>query len=531
MQDDLDCEHSKIKGIITDDVILCRRLFVEGWPVVLASESIENVCGIKGAILAGNGVGYIGLIHKDDRARVMRSLKSQIVADTFSISPYRLTFPDGKHSWVQEKGEFCRNDTGRVVYMNSVITEVPIVDEFSSQIKALQQRIAALEEERALKEHAFMLLNDSKGGGDKHLFFKETFPAVFKSFLSKITSLSQMMKNENLSSGMQDRLLCNIKEKADVLSSKVDEYVDFVCIDSNPDLYPVENVCLNGLFDDLDTLFKLKGDSVRVPLFIRSVMTDKESTVFSNRKLLLGVLNALLKNAFKYTYSGFVELSAAVVDGECVIAVKDTGGGIDEDSQEMIFNEFFKLNKLESGLGLGLPVAKQYASILGGEISLVSNKYGGSVFSLKIPYSPVFAENKGDENHSGKIDADEFCVLVAEDEEINFLYIETVLSNISIPCRLIHARNGAEAVRFCDEFSDIDLVLMDLKMPEMNGFEATSIIKQRHPALKIVIQSAYSGSSDRRRAVKAGSDDFLTKPISKEVLSELVYRCKTTCKL
>ena len=119
---------------------------------------------------------------------------------------------------------------------------------------------------------------------------------------------------------------------------------------------------------------------------------------------------------------------------------------------------------------------------------------------------------------------DRYTILIVEDEEINYFYLETLLGDFEFDTKVLHAKNGQEAIDICKANPDIALVLMDLKMPVMNGYDATRQIKEFRSDLKIIAQTAYSTTEDRNQAIQAGCDDFYSKPISEEVLSEIIYR-------
>ena len=194
-----------------------------------------------------------------------------------------------------------------------------------------------------------------------------------------------------------------------------------------------------------------------------------------------------------------------------------------KNKQEIIFNRFSQANPNLSreygGLGLGLSIAKENSELLGGKISLESKKGEGSTFFITIPYKAVNVIIE-DSNQSV---IKKYSILIAEDEEINYLYIETLLQDrMKLNAEIFHAKNGKEAVEICKNNSDIQFVLMDLKMPFMNGFEATRLIKEFRPDLPIIAQTAYSTVADKKKAKSVGCDDFITKPIDEHEFKILI---------
>ena len=160
---------------------------------------------------------------------------------------------------------------------------------------------------------------------------------------------------------------------------------------------------------------------------------------------------------------------------------------------------------------------------MGGDIKLESKKDVGSTFFITIPYKPVYTNNEINKKE-GDIQ-NKHIILIAEDEEINYLYLEILLNDvIGLDCEIIHVKNGLEAVEKCRENPAIDFVLMDLKMPIMDGYEAIKQIKKLRPKLPIVVQTAYSRLEEQERAALAGCDDFVSKPISQEILKKMINK-------
>lgn len=197
----------------------------------------------------------------------------------------------------------------------------------------------------------------------------------------------------------------------------------------------------------------------------------------------------------------------------------------------MVFERFSQedkdLSRKYGGLGLGLAISKESARLMGGDITLESVKGKGSTFFIILPYKPA-AIKKVLDNDPIRIEPASksklYTILIAEDEEVNFLYIEQVLKlESTFNYTLIHAKNGKEALEFCLHNNEIDLVLMDIKMSLMNGHEATKEIKLIYPNLPIIAQTAYSTGYDKQLALQSGCDNFISKPINKERLFELLY--------
>ena len=175
-----------------------------------------------------------------------------------------------------------------------------------------------------------------------------------------------------------------------------------------------------------------------------------------------------------------------------------------------------------------MSIAKENVELMGGKINLISKKGKGSTFYVTIPYKPanLKQENNNLNNQKQKTLNKQYnyTVLIVEDEEVNYLYIDALLESNKLNLKTLHSKNGKEAVEMCKQNPEINLVLMDLKMPIMNGYEATKRIKKTRPNLLIIAQTAYSSKDDKEKAITAGCDDFISKPISKEALNKLINK-------
>jgi CheY-like chemotaxis protein len=225
----------------------------------------------------------------------------------------------------------------------------------------------------------------------------------------------------------------------------------------------------------------------------------------------------LLSNALKFTHQGFIEFGYILVNNEdsykshyLQFYIKDSGIGIRKEQQEAIFERFrqaeLDLSKRYGGTELGLAISKAYVELMGGKIWLNSEFGVGTTFYFTIPYKPVMLK----ENIVIEKSDLPKTILVVEDEEFNFLYIEEILINQN--CILIHAKNGLEAIEICKNNADIQFILMDIKLPLLNGYDAAKQIKLFLHKIPIVALTAYALKSEREKYQDA-FDAYLIKPI------------------
>jgi CheY-like chemotaxis protein len=250
---------------------------------------------------------------------------------------------------------------------------------------------------------------------------------------------------------------------------------------------------------------------------------------FRLKQILLNILN----NAIKFTPTGSIEFCYFPNEAKThlVFYIKDTGIGIAKEQQEKIFERFTKVADIKTkhyrGTGLGLSIALKLTQLLKGEIRVESELNVGTAFYLTFPLSKVVSEEVVPEKKhrdeslgflSGKV------ILIAEDVETNFKYLQIILSR-NHDVRILWAKTGLEAVDLCRKNHDINIVLMDIQLPEMNGFDATRLIKSEFKNLPIIAQTAYATMADLNAITDAGCDDVLVKPLNKsELLRKIAER-------
>lgn len=258
-------------------------------------------------------------------------------------------------------------------------------------------------------------------------------------------------------------------------------------------------------------------------------LASYESEVTTDETKLNQIVSNLVNNAIKFTSKGSVSFGYSLENDFLKFWVEDTGAGIPAEMTEIIFERFRQLNSKTSGTsggtGLGLSISKSYVELLGGKIWVESEPGSGSKFFFTIPYRPLFVQSAGlsvekpedpESLLAGSI------VLIAEDEYFNYRLLIKMLQNFGL--EFIYTDNGMDAVKICAENKNIDLVLMDMKMPGMDGFEATRKIRETNKEVIIIAQTALALAGDREKALEAGCNDYISKPVQKEELLKKLIR-------
>ena len=341
--------------------------------------------------------------------------------------------------------------------------------------------------------------------------------------LNAISGFSSMLNKPELSEDKRKNFVQIIQSSSSQLIAIVSDILTISSLETKQERLNVSKVCINTILLDLLTIFNQQANRQNISLYAKHSISDKQSEIFTDKTKLIQILSNLLSNALKFTHKGSVEFGYDLKGHQLEFYVKDTGIGINPEFHEKIFERFRQadksINKIYGGTGLGLAISKAFVELLGGEIWVRSALDMGSSFHFSLPYRPADQSclNLGlDEQNQKPI-----TVLVAEDEEYNFLLIEEVLSDFKL--KLIHAKNGKETVEIFQSEPQIDLILMDIKMPIMDGHEAAQIIKSLKANFPIIAQSAYALDHEISK-YEGAFDDYITKPIDEEELRQKVIK-------
>ena len=296
-------------------------------------------------------------------------------------------------------------------------------------------------------------------------------------------------------------------------------------------------VLLNEILTDIRTVLNnlyiqflpgAENKGLGFKLDLKNFMEDGNKIITDEGKLIQ-ILSNLISNAIKFTARGHITVGCSKECDTLKFYIEDTGIGIPESEHSRVFERFYQVDKsvsrVYSGTGLGLSISDAYVRLLGGKIKLDSSPGRGSVFSFEIPYKvPDSSDSPAVDSFATKRydKLTKSTILIAEDERSNFILMELMLKKLDV--KLMHALNGKEAVDICQSGEKIDLILMDIKMPIMDGYKATTEIKKIRPELPVIAQTAYTDIIDRQKAYDSGCDDFLPKPIIKARLLEIVEK-------
>jgi PAS domain S-box-containing protein len=316
-----------------------------------------------------------------------------------------------------------------------------------------------------------------------------------------------------------------ILHSCDHLLSIITDIVDISNIEANLVKINKNEINIDSELKSLHDQFLPKAKQKDLELVLDPGAINNNATIFTDGTKLIQIVSNLISNAIKFTNNGYVRFGYQEKNDLLEFFVTDTGIGISSEHHFKIFERFYQIqnsqSKVYEGTGLGLSISKAYVDMMGGKMWLESQPGTGTTFYFTVPlektsHNEIIDDDK--ELQNSKIRSSKKTVLIAEDTDSNFKLLTYILAGLNI--EIIRALNGKEAVEKCLTNRNIDLVLMDIKMPVMDGYSAAKLIREAIPEIPIIVQTAYS--DDRDKAMEYGCSGFISKPFDKIGLLKVI---------
>ena len=452
---------------------------------------------------------FTALIHPDDYEGVMQSMREHIdgISDSYNVE-YRIKKSNGEYVWFKDIGKITERQgnlnkttlTGVVIDINDLkLTELELI---SAKEKA--------EESEKLKTA-----------------FLQNMSHEISTPMNAIVGFSNLLNKSDLTAEERNNFTNIIQNSSKQLLSIVSDILTIASLETKREKVNLEEVSINEIMRNLESVFFQQNQAKGINLSLNIQLDDNSSTIYTDKTKITQILTNLLSNASKFTHQGYIKFGYERKNNFLQFYVQDTGIGIKIDSHQTIFERFRQADSSISnrygGTGLGLSISKSFCELLGGEIWVESEPEKGSTFYFTIPYSPVASGKSQNVAKAYNIQPNNNLktILIVEDEEVNFLYLKELLKHENL--FIISANNGQEAVDVCKSNPHIGLILMDIKMPVMDGHTAAKIIKEFRPELPIIAQTAYALKSEIDR-FGGIFDEYATKPIDGNKLKILIKK-------
>lgn len=408
---------------------------------------------------------------------------------------------DGSYFWESASISPLKNADGKITHYVGVKEDITLK-------KKMEQEII---ESRDKAEYSDKLKT----------VFLQNMSHEIRTPLNAITGFSSLLDDITIEPEQRKEYISIILNSSTQLTTIVEDILTVSRIQTKQESLNLKTVKVGSIMNQNYSLFSSTAKNKNLEL-IYKIDPGTENFEFQTDEIKINqVFSNLLNNAIKYTQEGTIEIGYSLREDEIEFYIKDTGIGIEENMQDIIFEQFTQaeltMSRTYGGNGLGLAIAKAFVKLHGGKIWVKSKHGKGSTFYFTIPLrNNITATNQPVEAHITNNSAKQITILVAEDEENNYYLIEQILSKSNYI--ILHAENGKKAVEICQNHSEIGLVLMDIKMPDMDGQTALTEIRKSHPNLPIIAQTAYALEQEREYLLNNGFNDYISKPIKKDVL-------------
>lgn len=353
--------------------------------------------------------------------------------------------------------------------------------------------------------------------------------------MNGILGFADLLNNPNLSNSTHQEYLKIIETSGQRLIRTLDQIMEMALVETGIAKLNISSFSIRKEITAIYNFFKIQAEAKKLKFDLSLEKGIEKIMMQSDREKFYGIVSNLVGNAIKYTHQGNILLSCKLNKNygqdQVIISVKDTGIGIEADRQEAVFERFVQADiedrAVYEGTGLGLTIVKAYIEMMKGEIWMESLPGVGSEFYIRLPVKCEETMGTKSTKEQTQILIDEsfkqmkkLNIMVVDDEPHAPRYLYLVLK--SIINKFYEATSGKEAIEILEKNNDIDLILMDMKMPNMNGFEATRIIKEKYPEIIVIAQTAYALQGDKQKTLEAGCDAYLAKPVNRADLMRTI---------
>jgi PAS domain S-box-containing protein len=470
--------------------------------LVFANNAFFSLIGFDRAKYATTDTASI--IHPEDTDYSVKR-KAALNSNGFFEGELRLRHADGHYLNLSTRSVLIRNSSGKTIGSLTISRDITALRKYHEEL--IQAKVEA---EAGNKLKASFLANISH---------------EIRTPLNSVVGFANLLLADDLQRSTREEYIEHINHNSERLLQIIGDIIDLSRLESSQIEITYEEASLAEIINEVieEARKTIKRNEKPIILGVKNNFGDNGDLIFTDKLWLKRVLNHLMDNAIKFTLEGSVELSYAREDDSMLFRIKDTGIGIKKENLARIFEEFRQEidghHRPFEGLGVGLTLAKEVVERMGGKIAVESEKGIGSEFSFTIPYRPA-GSSRIKTKELGKVPvavnwSDKKCLLVDDNKDV-LIYLNRILLDTGI--NVIMARSGIEAISLIKSTPDIDLVLLDMQMPEMNGIEVTKEIRQLRKALPIIAQTAFIFEDDKDIILEAGCDACLIKPIRKDHL-------------
>lgn len=347
--------------------------------------------------------------------------------------------------------------------------------------------------------------------------------------MNGILGFTELLKTLNLSGEDQKKFIAIIEKSGNRMLSIINDIISISKIESQQIKVSVSNTNINEQVEYIYNFFRLEAEQKKLLISFKNGLNSNNAFIRTDREKIFAVLTNLVKNALKFTPTGTIELGYELKGKFLEFYVKDSGTGITDEQKEFVFERFRQgsesVTRDYEGAGLGLSISKAFVEMLGGKIWLESKIGQGSTFRFTIPYLNGIEEYEPLQTIPGEENPPDvkLKILVVDDDETSRILLGAMIKYLN--GEIFNATSGHEAVKVCRHNPGINFILMDIRMPGMNGYEATRQIREFNKEVIIIAQTAFALNGDNEKAIAAGCNNYISKPINRLELIGLINQC------
>lgn len=504
--------------------------------VFLWDEWMLKLYGISRETFDGNYYSWIECLDPEDRERVEKELEMAIAGIKAFDTEFRIRKPSGELSHLKANAVVERDENDNAVKVIGVNYDITDRKNYELLLRQQNKEYETMNEELTQTNEELLKAKEKAEESDR---LKSAFLAnmshEIRTPLNGILGFSDLLSLPDIEEEKKQQYFGVIKQNGQRLMRLINDLIDISKIEAGQVELNPEEVDVNKMLYDLEVLFKQQNDNSKVKIHFEYGKNIQNASIFSDYTRLSQVFTNLIRNSMKFTKEGYIQCGYQLQEKKLEFYVKDTGVGISDKVKDYIFERFRQgatsLTRAYEGSGLGLSISKGIIELLGGEIWFESRENKGTTFFFSHPVdiNKVQKDNgsrKTEEDLAGEARKQDWRfdgkkVLLVEDDISSQMLLSQYLEDMNV--HVTSVEDGEKAIIKCKK-ENVDLVLMDIKLPAMDGYQAYRQIKEMKPNLPVIAQTAYAMSGDKNKALKFGFDDYVSKPLARETLAKILSR-------
>lgn len=449
-------------------------------------------------------------VHPDDRIRFTKWDNFDAFSDVKNYSEqYRIIKADGSVRWLWSRIHPVLNNEGRIYRLAVIATD--ITEQKDTEDALVRAKEKAMESDRL--KSAF-LANISH---------------EIRTPMNGILGFIDLLNENDISQSTREQYLQIISSSSKQLLQIINDIIDISKIEANQINIEIKESNINSALRDIFIFFqqsKLITEESKVQMQLSLPLKEEYAKIYVDEARVRQIMMNLIDNSIKFTSEGEIIVGYKIKDKNIEFFVKDTGIGIPKAQQHLIFERFSQadnsVTRKFGGTGLGLSICQGLVKLMGGSIWFDSEEGKGTTFYVSLPFMPVKRTEAESNLHTSPSIPDwkDKTILIVEDDPINMEYLDTILEPSQ--ANIIHAISGEDAIRIFGANKSINLVLMDIRLPGINGYQAMRSIKDQSPTTPVVAQTAFAMSEDNQNCLEQGFDDYISKPIKRNLLYQII---------